>query len=187
MRAQTLACQSAHSRDEESPADLLFADVVRHRTGADIVLLPGGCYGTALIAGTVRAMDLRNLMPHDSKVVVVTLPGNEILEILEQSLENVYTEYFRKKVGGIVQVSGLRARFGRKTLRGKRITQACIGSKPLSHETHYTVATNSFLAFGGHSYRTFLAGKKRREWGEQYEIVRDALRQIAFRLRMGDG
>lgn len=180
LRAQTLAGQEAHSRDKQSPADILFADLVRRDTGVDVVMLPGIGYGTALSAGAIRAADLRNLIPHDSKVVTLTLTGSEIRNILEQSLENVYTEDFRKKVGGIVQVSGLRVSYERNAPRGERIKHVRVGTKPLSDERRYTVATNSLLASGGHGYRTFLTGKNRRELSEQYDIVHHALKKGTF-------
>ena len=45
VRAQTLAGQEARMRNQESPVDSLFADILREETGADVTLLPG--IGTA--------------------------------------------------------------------------------------------------------------------------------------------
>ena len=85
-RAQTLAGQEARKRDEESPADSLFADLLREATGSDIALLPGVGYGVALAPGTITAEALRKLVPHASQVVTLTLTGAQVREILEQAI-----------------------------------------------------------------------------------------------------
>ena len=85
-RAQTLAGQAARKRDEPSPVDHLFATILREQTGSDIALLPGVGYGVALQAGPITAEQLRNLLPHDGKVVTMTLTGTQIRSIFEQTL-----------------------------------------------------------------------------------------------------
>jgi 2',3'-cyclic-nucleotide 2'-phosphodiesterase (5'-nucleotidase family) len=107
-RAQTLAGNEPRKRDEQSPADSLFADILRDETGSDIALLPGVGYGVAIPKGPVTASDLRNLVPHPTKVVTLTITGRQLRAILEQSVENTYTEDPLQKVGGIIQVSGVR-------------------------------------------------------------------------------
>lgn len=177
-RAQTLAGQDAEPRDKESPVDMLFADLIRAATTAELVLLPGVGYGVALSPGVIRAAELRNMIPHDSKVVKMTLTGAQIKEILEQSLENIYTEDPRMKVGGIVQVSGLNVKYKRSAPYGKRVSRVMIGDRSLEPTRRYQVATNSLLASGGHRYLTFLKGQDKQELGMQYEIIRAALKNV---------
>lgn len=176
-RAQTLAGEKPEPRDRESPADMLFADILREQTGADVALLPGVGYGVPLPAGPVLAKDLRNLIPHDSKVVTMTLAGRQIQEILEQSIENTYTKDHRQKVGGIIQVSGLSAYFDKNAPQGSRVQKIRVGGQAMDPERRYLVATNSLLASGGHRYQTFLQGKDRRELGEQYELIKSSLQK----------
>lgn len=59
----------------------------------------------------------------------MTLSGAQILEILEQSLENIYTDSSRKKVGGLVQVSGLRFKYQPENFYPHRITEATVNGK----------------------------------------------------------
>lgn len=174
-RAQTLAGQEPGPRDEPSPADMLFADIVRRETGVDAALLPGVGYGVAIPPGSIAAGGLRNLIPHDSKVVTMTLTGAQVREILEQSLENTYTKDPRVKVGGLVQVSGLTFAYRRDAKRGERLQEVRIGDEPLDPGRRYRVATNTLLAQGGHRYRTFTEGQDRRELGSQYELVKSAI------------
>lgn len=176
-RAQTIAGQEPQKRDQESPADSLFADLIREQTHVDVVILPGVGYGTAIPPGPIQAGDLRNLIPHESKTVTMTLTGAQIREILEQSLENTYTDSPRKKVGGLVQVSGLRFKYQPENFYPRRITEVTVNGKKLERKLNYRVATNTLLAGGGHNYKTFLQGKNIEEGDAQYEVVKVAIQQ----------
>jgi 2',3'-cyclic-nucleotide 2'-phosphodiesterase (5'-nucleotidase family) len=92
-RAQTLAGQEPRKRDQPSPADTLFAEILRETTGSEIALLPGVGYGVALQPGPVTAEALRDLVPHESKVVTLTLTGAQIREILATSSR----EHFQRR------------------------------------------------------------------------------------------
>lgn len=174
-RAQTLGGEEPRPRDEQSPADALFADIVRNATATDVAMLPGVGYGVALAPGPIRAADLRNLIPHESKVVTMTLTGAQIREILEQSLENTYTKDPRTKVGGLVQVSGLVFAYRPDATKGSRLQDVRVGGRALEAGREYRVATNSLLAEGGHNYTVFQSGKNKRESQSQYELVRTAI------------
>lgn len=176
-RAQTIAGQEPQKRDQESPADSLFADLIREQTQVDVVILPGVGYGTAIPPGPIQAGDLRNLIPHESKTVTMTLTGSQILEILEQSLENTYTDSARKKVGGLVQVSGLSFTYQPENSYPNRVTEARVNREKLERKRNYQVATNTLLAGGGHHYKTFLEGKNIEEGEPQYEVVKLAIQQ----------
>ena len=101
-RAQTIAGQEPERREEESPADDLFADAIREATGAEIAFLPGLGYGVALHPGPISAASLRNLLPHDGAVWIMRLTGSHIRQVLEQAIENtVTTECVAKYFGSI--------------------------------------------------------------------------------------
>ena len=107
----------------------------------------------------------------------MTLTGTDVKDILEQSLENVLTEDTEKKVGGMIQVSGLRFTYTQDEKFGSRVQAVLVGGKPLSLRQHYRIATNSMLADGGHHYRAFTRGADLREFGPQYDIIERAFRQ----------
>ena len=172
VRAQTLAGQEAERRDQESPIDSLFADIVRSESKADIGFLPGVGYGVAIPLGPVTAAQLRQLVPHDGKVVTMTLTGAQVRGILEQAVNNVHTEDVREKVGGMIQVSGLYFAYDSRKQRGDRISAVTVGDAELQNEREYRVATNSMLAGGGHNQQTFLGGNDKQELGSQYEVIR---------------
>ena len=176
-RAQTIAGEIPQKRDQESPVDSLFADIIREKTQADIVILPGLGYGVSIPAGKFTADDLRNLTPHDSKTVTMRLMGSQIKEILEQSLENTYTEDPQEKVGGMVQVSGLTFTYNANGRYPQRLLEVRVKGAPLVMNHVYKVATNSLLAEGGHHYKSFLQGKNIEEQETQYVLVKKVMQQ----------
>lgn len=176
-RAQTIAGEEPRKRDQESPADSLFADIIRDKTQADVVILPGVGYGTSIPTGTINAADLRNLIPHESKVVTMTLKGAQLRDILEQSLENTYTDDPKKKVGGLVQFSEMTVKYKAAGKFPHRLLDVHIANAPLDLRRDYKVATNSLLAGGGHNYKTFLDGKNVQEGEGQYDMIKQAIQK----------
>lgn len=172
IRAQTLAGQQARKRDEESPIDSLFADILRAHTKADAAFLPGVGYGVAIPPGPVTAAQLRQMIPHNGKVVTMRLPAARILEVLEQAVENCYSTDPAVKVGGMVQISGLRFRYDPTMPRDHRVVQVERTEGKWDAMADYTVATNTLLAQGGHHYQAFAHGDRKGEGDVQHEVVR---------------
>jgi 2',3'-cyclic-nucleotide 2'-phosphodiesterase (5'-nucleotidase family) len=121
----------------------------------------------------VTAEALRNMLPHDSQRVMMMLTGAQLREILEQAVENVVTDDSEKKVGGMIQVSGMTFAYNPAKPYPNRVQSAHVEGQALRSDQVYRVATNSLLAGGGHRYRTFLAGQDRQERGSQYELLRE--------------
>ena len=172
VRAQTLTGQEAHKRDGESPIDSLFADILRDATKADIALLPGVGYGVAIPPGPITAAQMRQMVPHEGKVVTMRLSGVQVVEVLEQAVENTFTDDPAAKVGGMIQVGGIKFRYDPAMPRGRRVWHVeRVGGKwePMSE---FTVVTNSMLAGGGHNYRTLTKGENRVEHDSQFETIR---------------
>lgn len=178
VRAQTLAGQEPEKRDHQSPADSLFADILRVRTGADVAFLPGVGYGVAIVKATITEDQLANFIPHDSKTVTMTLTGAQLIETLEQAVENVYAQDAAKKVGGMIQVSGLLFRYDPQRPYGERVTELRVGEEHVDPKREYRVVTNSLLAEGGHNYKAFLLGKAKREGEPVYNVIKNAIVEL---------
>lgn len=172
VRAQTIAGTRSEPRDAQSPADSLFADAIRELTRADLAFLPGLGYGVAVGPGAVTASGLRNLLPHETPVWTMTLTGADVREVLEQAVENFSAEDPARRVGGVIQVSGLRFVYDRAAPRGQRVLEVVVAGKPLEDSARYTTAVNGLLAEGGHNYAAFARGEHRRRVGDLYEMVR---------------
>ena len=175
LRAQTIGGQEARARDAESPVDSLFADIVRHSTKTEIAFLPGVGYGVAIPRGPITEKQLRNLLPHDSAIWTMRLSRRADSLGVEQSLENFLADDATRKVGGMIQVSGLRFSYDPRLERGHRVRDIRVGNVPLKPQQIYKVATNALLAQGGHKYDAFTRGTQRRKVGQQYEMVRSWL------------
>lgn len=171
-RAQTLAGQEARKRDEESPIDSLFADILRQATEADIGLLPGVGYGVAIPPGPITAAQLRQMVPHEGRVVTMRLTGAQVVEVLEQSVENVFTDDPEVKVGGMIQVSGIRFCYDPQRAKGQRVWRVERDEGRWEDSATYLVATNSMMAAGGHNYHTLTKGEDPTERGSQHETIR---------------
>lgn len=169
LRAQTIAGPEPRKRDAQSPADSLFADILRSETKSDVAFLPGVGYGVGIPAGPITVAALRNFIPHDSHVVTMDLTGGQLLEILSQALENTFAEDPRKKVGGMIQISGLEFWYRPQPAK---VLRCNVGDRELAPQAVYRVATNSMLAAGGHRYRSFLDGKQSVEWISQFEMIK---------------
>ena len=106
----------------------------------------------------------------------MTLSGNQVHEVLEQAVENVFTNEPRMKVGGMIQVSGLRFTYDSSRERGSRVTRTDVGDHRLQNDATYRVVTNSMLASGGHNQQTLKQGREVREHGSQYETIKEWFR-----------
>lgn len=177
IRAQTLAGQEPRKRDEQSPVDSLFADILREKTDADIAFLPGVGYGVTIPPGPITAAELRQLIPHDGKVVTMRLSGAQVREVLEQAIENVFTDNVDEKVGGMIQVSGLQFVYDPELPNGKRVVDIRLERDKWAAAKEYLIATNAMLAAGGHHQETFTRGTSRVEHEPQYEFVKDAFKR----------
>ena len=173
IRAQTLAGQERCTRDQQSAADSLFADILREETGSDFALLPGVGDGVAISPGPITAEALRNLLPHDGQVVTMKLTGAQIDDILEQAVENVLSVDPQKKVGGIIQVSGLQFSYDPRKPAFHRVTSVrTTKGDALEPAKVYAVATDSLLADGGDNDQAFSKGEQRQPGGSQYEMIK---------------
>lgn len=177
VRAQTLTGGKVRKRDEESAIDSIFADILREETKADFAFLPGVGYGVAIPPGPITAAQLRQLVPHNGKVVTMRLSGARIIAILEQAVENVFSEDPTVNVGGMIQLSGLRFKYRATGAKGHRISsiQRTIGRWNPAGD--FLVATNSMLAQGGHNQESFRHGEAITEHSSQYELIKRAFRR----------
>jgi 5'-nucleotidase / UDP-sugar diphosphatase len=179
IRAQTLAGNEVRLRDAESPVDSLFADLIRQATKSEFCFLPGVGYGVAIPPGPIRASQLRQLVPHDGKIITMQLPGAHIIAILEQAVDNVFSSDSEAKVGGMIQVSGLRFTYDPDRPQGHRVIAIERTEGSWDAALDYTVATNSMLANGGHNQCSFLLGQNRVELSTQYQMLKAAFQQLS--------
>lgn len=126
----------------ESPLGNLITDIMRTWSKADIALQNSGGIRADIPEGEITKRTIYNVQPFDNTVVVARLTGKNIFEIIEQSLVNRY--------GGL-QVSGMKIYLKREN-NNLRLVDIFVNDEKLDTSAEYTVATNSFLAYGGEGY-----------------------------------
>ena len=122
----------------------LIADVLRVTAIADVALTNNAGTRRDLPAGVITYEILYELLPFDNQVVVLSVSGEKLKEILEFV---VYPKTLN------AHVSGIRLVYDPHKPRGQRIQniQLADGASIKSDHT-YTLATSDFIAWGGDGY-----------------------------------
>jgi 2',3'-cyclic-nucleotide 2'-phosphodiesterase/3'-nucleotidase len=134
----------------ESALGSLCADAMRDRARADVAFTNAGGLRADLPQGDLDRGHVLDAFPFRNDLVTLALDGRAIKAVLEQgcSLE-----------AGMVQVSGLRARYDLARPAHARLVDVEVNGAPVRDEQAYRVATNSFLAEGGDGYVGFNRGR----------------------------
>lgn len=120
---------------------------------------------------------LRSLLPGDSTVVTMRLTGAQLRAMLEQSIENMFADDPYRRLGGIMQVSGIVFVYDPAKQTGSRIVELNAGDDAINPSREYSVATSSVLADGGHNCLAFRDGRDPRRHDEQFQIIADWIRE----------
>ncbi len=134
----------------------LQTDIVREAMGTQVCFQNKGGIRANLAAGPVRLRDLYTVSPFGNTVVTLELSGRDLRTILEGSLSGAITG---------IEFSGLRAWYDPDRAVGDRVTRIEVGGQPLEGDRFYTVATNSFLGYGGDGYTQFKDARNWRDTG----------------------
>jgi 2',3'-cyclic-nucleotide 2'-phosphodiesterase (5'-nucleotidase family) len=153
--------------NRESSIGDFIADVMRQIGNAEIGMQNAGGIRADLPEGEVTNGNVYDALPFVNSLVVCEMTGKQIKQVLEQgfSLER-----------GMIQVSGLTAKYDLSKPIGERLVNLEIGGKPADDSKIYSVATNSFIWEGGDLYKTFLGTKVVSRTGLLSEIVMDYLK-----------
>ena len=159
-----------HLRTRETNVGDLFTDSTREAfPEVDIVLQnSGGIREDEIVpAGKLTLADVWHWHPFQNKIVLLTLNGKQIKEVLERGACNLPTG-----MGNFLQVSGLTYTIDLTgtpqeltednsaiKITGNRIIDVKIHGKPLDETKEYRVAIPDFLAPGGDGFITFKQGK----------------------------
>jgi 2',3'-cyclic-nucleotide 2'-phosphodiesterase (5'-nucleotidase family) len=152
----------------ESPLGSLCADAMRVRAGSDVAVTNAGGLRADLPEGPIDRGHVLDVLPFLNDSVTMELTGGALKRILEHgfSLE-----------AGMIQVSGLRARYDLSRAVGARLVDLEIGGRPVDDHQRYRVTTNSFLAEGGDGYTPFREGRSVARDVVLSEVVADHIRK----------
>ncbi len=135
----------------DSPVGNLVTDAMRATDKAiDIAMYNSGGLRTSILRGDITYGRIYEVVPFDNNIVLVSLTGTQITEIIEHGLSGPY---------GVMEISGLRVEFDASAPAGKRCRSIeTADGKPLRAGKLYTVATNDFVLNGGDGYYVFAKG-----------------------------
>jgi 2',3'-cyclic-nucleotide 2'-phosphodiesterase (5'-nucleotidase family) len=153
----------------ESPLGSLVTDAMRKRAQSDVALTNAGGLRADIPQGSIDSARVLDAFPFLNTSVTLALSGGDLRQAIEQGLS---------LKAGMVQVSGIQARFDLKRAIGERLVSLEINGQPLDSEKTYTVTTNSFMAEGGDGYISFKKGKLVRTDPLLSEVVSDYVKAV---------
>ncbi len=142
----------------ESDLGNLYADVLRDVYNAEIAFINAGALRKDLPQGEVPLADLMDSFPFQDEMVVLEMSGDQILEVLEQSLT---------LERGMLQVSGLFVRYDMNQTIGNRVLDVTVLGRELDSNAVYKVATIEIVAQGADLFSTFAEAKRITAKGSQ--------------------
>jgi len=123
-----------------------ITDIMRSTQKTDIAITNKGGIRTILLKGQITMQKLYAVLPFDNTVVTMNLTGQQIVNILEHSIDNA-------------QFSGMNITYLAANPSGRRV-QTVVLTNGISFRLDgvYSVATNDFLSNGGDGFSDFLLG-----------------------------
>ena len=152
----------------ESPLGSFCADAMRARARADVAVTNAGGLRADLPAGELDRGHVLDAFPFLNDLVTVELDGRALREVVEQGCT---------LDAGMVQVSGLRARYDLSRPRQSRVVELQVDGAPVEDTRRYRVATNSFLAEGGDGYAAFRQGRVVSRDAVMSDVIADHVRR----------
>ena len=130
-------------------ADLVLpSSRLKYANQVDFCLLNNGGLRTPIMKGDVTRGMIYELMPFENELVVVTLGGEKVAELINYVAQKTFNATNAKSG---VPVSGIRIRLG-----NGEVTDVMIGIKQFDPNKEYTVVTSDYLSQGGDDMTFFL-------------------------------
>ena len=150
-----------------------------------VAFMNGGGVRTDLVpgpGGVVTYAQLFSLQPFGNGLVVQTLSGAELKQLLEQQFANPQL---------LSPSAGFAFVYDPARPVGQRLVSATLDGKPIDPGASYRVVTNSFMASGGDNYTVLRNGTNRRDVGVDIDaleayLAADKTQPLANRVKKGE-
>ena len=152
-------------------------------TGADVAMENAGGIRSSITKGDVTYQDVLNVSPFGNYVVTLHLTGEELLSMMERSLEimrqnqaaNLSGDYdaWPQNSGNLLQIAGMQITYDMEKPNGSRILSATVGGQKLVADKEYTVAMNNYLATDTSDYPELTGKSIVCEYGACVDILAD--------------
>jgi len=133
--------------------------------GAQIAFMNGGGVRTDLVPGpdgTITYAQIFALQPFGNGLVVQTLTGAQLKQLLEQQFQNAQM---------LSPSTGFAFTYDPTRPAGERLLSASFEGRPIDPTGSYRVVTNSFMASGGDNYTMLRDGTDRRDVGVDLDAL----------------
>ena len=149
--AEDLLFEDYDTRKRETALGNLVADSVAELSGAPIALVNGGGIRASLYAGDIYASDLHAVVPYANTIVTLELPGETLIQALENSITGI--RYRDVPAGRFLQVHGIRyeievdpaAETETEPVEAKLLSVTLEDGTPIDPSGRYTVAVNNYM------------------------------------------
>lgn len=155
-------------------------------TGADVAMENAGGIRSSISKGEVTYQDVLNVSPFGNYVVTMRLTGEELLSMMERSLEimrqnqsaNLSGDYdaWPQNSGNMLQIAGLQITYDMEKPNGSRVLSATVGGQPLVADMEYTVAMNNFLVTDTADYPELTGKATLHEYSACVDVLSDYFR-----------
>ncbi len=136
----------------ESPFDKLVGNLLLEGFKGDVAIMPGVGYGISFKLGPVTSEEVYKLLPHPSKIVTLTMTGQQLKQTLEQAAKNLKPVNKLEAVGGLIQTAGIHYEMDLTKPTGQRISKVQIKNQPVNDDQNYRVVTHNGLLTGLHNF-----------------------------------
>jgi 5'-nucleotidase len=119
---------------------------------------------------TVTYGQVFTMQPFGNSLVVMTLSGAQIKELLEAQWRES-----NGRASFLSPSAGLRYRWKNNEAAGAHVQELSLNGKPIRPDAQYRVTVNSFLAEGGDGYRVLTKGGQRVGGGQDVDVLLDYL------------
>ncbi|MBK5210224.1 MAG: 5'-nucleotidase C-terminal domain-containing protein [Flavobacteriaceae bacterium] len=125
----------------ESTMDNFLLDAIAHAAGTEIAFSNGWRYGVPIPKGKITNNELWNIIPVNPKISVTEITGQELWQMMEESLEKTYARDPYKQMGGYVKrCRGLNVFCKIENEFGQRIQEFFAEGESLDYKKIYRVA-----------------------------------------------
>ncbi|MFD2516141.1 bifunctional metallophosphatase/5'-nucleotidase [Pontibacter locisalis] len=144
----------------ESPFDKLVGNLLLEGFKGDVAIMPGVGYGISIKTGPVTSEDVYKLLPHPSRIVTLTMTGQQLKQTLEQAAKNLKPANKLEAVGGLIQIAGIRYEMDLTKPIGERISNIQLNNQPINDTQNYKIVTHNGLLTGLHNFDEIGKGQK---------------------------
>jgi hypothetical protein len=132
----------------ESAFGNLVTDAIRDAFRADVAILNSGSIRGKRVYGPgtmLTRFDLMTEVPFSNTLMLLSIAGVQLIEVLEEGLNSKYAAAFP-------QVSGISFTYDQTAEGKKRVSNLRIKGEPIDRDASYMLATTDFMAQGGDGY-----------------------------------